>query len=60
MYYLVEQLQYQVRKSLAAAVKEVLPEAEINEHQLYRAFKRAINRKCGQWQQVPDQYVGRE
>jgi hypothetical protein len=46
-----------MKRALEQAVHEVLPDAEFDRHALYRAFKRAVRRKCSTWEEVPDQYV---
>lgn len=54
---IVAHLSSEVRRALEDAVRQVAPETQINSHELFRAFKRAIGRKCNTWEQVPDQYV---
>ena len=34
-----------------------MPYAEFDERELFRAFRRAVRRKCDTWARVPDQYV---
>jgi hypothetical protein len=46
-----------IRRALGAAVEEVLPGANCDQYALFRAFKRAVGRKCNQWEQVPDSLV---
>ncbi len=50
----VDHLSSEMRKALAAAVKEVAPDAEIDEYVLFRAFRRAVGQKCSTWETVPD------
>jgi hypothetical protein len=57
---MLEDLSSDLRKALGAAVHEVLPDSEANSHQLFRAFKRAVRRKCNTWETVPDQHVQKE
>jgi len=54
---IVDYLDSDFRKALAAAVKEVAPEATFDERTLFRAFLRAVGRKCSTWERVPDHYV---
>jgi hypothetical protein len=55
---IVEHLDHDLRRALADAVKEVLPSGtRFDEHELFRAFKRAVRRKCSTWERVPDRYV---
>jgi len=55
--HIVEHLSSQMRRALGAAVLEVIPDAEFDEYELFRAFRRAVGRKCSTWEQVPDQDV---
>lgn len=54
---IVEHLDSEFRRALAAAVHQILPSAQFNEHQLFRAFKREVGRKCSTWEHVSDSYV---
>jgi hypothetical protein len=54
---IIDHLESDMRKALAEAVREVLPEEEFDPYVLFRAFKRAVGRKCSTWENVPDQYV---
>lgn len=54
---IIENLDYDMKRSLEAAVNEVMPNANVDRNELYRAFKRAIGRKCSIWVNVPDQHV---
>jgi hypothetical protein len=54
---IVDYLSNDFRRALEAAVLEVLPEAEVDRHELLRAFGRAVRRKFSTWKTVPDQYV---
>jgi hypothetical protein len=57
---IVDHLDSGMRKALADAVREVLPEVEFDLYALFRAFKRAVGRKCSTWENVPDRYVNAE
>jgi hypothetical protein len=57
---IVDHLSSEFRRALKDAVREVKPDIEIDEHALFRAFKRAVRRKCSTWESVPDQYVDAE
>jgi translation initiation factor 2 alpha subunit (eIF-2alpha) len=54
---IVNHLRSEMRRALEDAVREVAPNAQIDFHELYRSFRRAVRRKCNQWEQVPDDYV---
>jgi transcriptional regulator GlxA family with amidase domain len=57
---IVDHLSSEMQSALRAALNEVAPAANVDEHTLYRAFKRAVGRKCGIWERVPDRYVEKE
>lgn len=57
MYYVVDSLRYQIKRALRDAVHEEIGDAEFDEDSLYRAFRRAVARKCSTWETVPDSYV---
>lgn len=54
---IIERLDTEMKRALEAAVEEVLPNTTVDRGDLFRAFKRAIARKCSTWVTVPDQYV---
>ncbi len=54
---IVEHLSSEMRSALSDAVKEASPNCNIDEYELFSAFKRAVSRKCGTWERVPDRYV---
>lgn len=53
----VDHLSSEIRKALSIAVNNVIPNAEFDERQLFREFRRAVGRKCDTWERVPDQYI---
>jgi hypothetical protein len=53
----VDHLSNEMRRALEDAVNEVIPGAQFDSNELFRAFKRAVYRKCNAWEAVPDQYV---
>ena len=53
----VDHLSTEMRRALGDTVREVLPNANVDEHALFRAFVRAVRRKCNTWERVPDHYV---
>jgi hypothetical protein len=53
----IDHLGPKLRRALARAVADVLPDAEFDERELFRAFKRAVARKCYSREAVPDHYV---
>ena len=54
---LVDHLSTEMRRALEMAVREAVPNAEFDPYALFRAFKRAVGRKCSTWESVPDQYI---
>ncbi len=54
---IVDHLSSEFRRALADAVSEVVPHAKVDEYDLFRAFKRAVGRKCSAWETVPDHYI---
>ena len=54
---IVEKLDYDLKRALEDAIDEVLPNSHIDRNELYRAFERAVGRKCSTWVTVPDHYV---
>jgi hypothetical protein len=46
-----------MKRALEAALEEVLPSTSIDRNDLFRAFKRAVGRKCSTYVKIPDQYV---
>ena len=53
----IDHLSSEMRRALEEAVREVLRDAHIDSHELFRAFRRAVGRKCSTWEAVPDRYV---
>ena len=54
---IVDHLKPEIRKALADAVDRTVPDAEFDRNELFRAFRRAVRRKCRTWESVPDHYV---
>lgn len=54
---IIDHLSGEIRRALEAAVEDVDSDIEIDSHDLFRAFKRAVGRKCSTWETVPDSYV---
>ena len=54
---IVDELSSEFRRALEDAVNEVIPNANFDSHELFRAFKRAVRRKCSNWERVSDRYV---
>jgi hypothetical protein len=56
--YIVDHLSSQFQNALEEAIDECVDEGgEFDPTDLFRAFKRAVGRKCSTWERVPDQYV---
>ncbi|WP_269522604.1 hypothetical protein [Coraliomargarita parva] len=54
---IVDDLTYEFRRALEDAVKEVIPDAYFDRYELFRAFRRAVGRKCSTWENVSDSNV---
>jgi hypothetical protein len=54
---IIDDLSTEMRSALEAAVKEVIPQAQFDRQVLFRAFKRAVGRKCNTWESVSDSNV---
>jgi len=51
---IIDDLSSEMRKALATAVSECLPDVAFDEQELFRAFKRAFRRECRTWERVTD------
>jgi len=54
---IVDHLSTEMRKALEDAVRSVAPTAQIDSIALFKAFRKAVGRKCNTWEHVPDFYV---
>jgi len=54
---IIEHLDYDMKRALEDAISEVLPQANVDRDELYRAFRRAVGRKCSTWVNVSDNDV---
>ena len=54
---IVDHLSTKMRSALDAAAQEVTGGTSIDRHELFRAFLRAVRRKCSTWEKVPDRFV---
>ena len=48
-----DELRTQIKRALSETLHEMYPDLEFDESELARAFIRALNRKCSQWESVP-------
>ena len=54
----IERLDYDMKRALEDAVNEVVDDdGDFDRSALFRAFVRAVNRKCSTWVRVPDNLV---
>ena len=53
----IDHLSIEMRKALKQAVENTIPDAEFDERELFRNFRRSVRRKCNTWENVPDRYV---
>jgi hypothetical protein len=54
---IIEHLSSEMQGALSDALSEVAPDADVNKEHFFRAFKKAVYRRCNTWENVPDQYV---
>jgi hypothetical protein len=54
---IIEHLGSEMKSAMRAALANTAPDADVDANALYRAFVRAVGRKCSTWEQVPDSYV---
>ena len=57
---IVDHLSNEFRNALVEALNQVVPDADYDELELFREFKRSIYRKCNVWENVPDRFVEKE
>jgi hypothetical protein len=53
----IDHLSSEMTKALEEAVENTLPDVEFDSRELFRAFLRAVSRKCNTWEAVPDRLV---
>ncbi len=54
----IDHMASQFRSALEAAVNEAVDDdGSFDRYELYRAFRRAVGRKCSTWERVPDRYI---
>jgi hypothetical protein len=54
---IIEHLDHDIQRALEAAVQELVPNANLDRNALFRAFLRAVGRKCNTWETVPSSCV---
>lgn len=54
---LVDHLDDELRAALKDAVRDTLPQVEVDEQALFRAFRQAIRRRCEHWERVPNDCI---
>ena len=54
---IVDHLSSEMRSALQETVERCVPGTNFDSHELFREFRRAVARKCNQWERVPDNYV---
>jgi len=57
---LVDHLSSEIRRALEDTLAEHFPNAQVDAHEVFRTFRRAVRRKCSTWETVPDQYVEKD
>ena len=54
---IVDELSSPFRQAIEDAVNEVIPAVNFDSYELFTAFKRALRKKCSNWEYVSDRYV---
>ena len=54
---IVDHLSLEMRKALEIAVSEEIGDVDFDPKALFKAFRKAVYRKCSVWETVPDAYV---
>lgn len=54
---IIDDLSSEFKSALAESVREVIPNAQFDEYQLFRAFQRAVSRRCRTWERVRNSHV---
>jgi hypothetical protein len=57
---IVDHLSSEMRRALEEALSTVMPNAAVDGHEFFRAFRRAVGRRCNTWETVPDSYVEKQ
>jgi hypothetical protein len=57
---IVDHLGSEMRRALEDSLREVAPGIEMDSHAFFRAFRRAVGRKCSTWESVPDRFIKAE
>lgn len=54
---IIDHLGTDMRRALEAVLRKHFPDSPHNSHQVFRDFKRAVDRRAGHWVNVPDSMV---
>lgn len=57
---IVVHLKSEMKRALNDALRRAAPDADVNAHQVFQEFRRAVSRKCNTWEYVPDHYVEKD
>ena len=53
----IAHLDHDIKRAFDDVIANLMPDTEIDRYELYRAFLRAVRRKCSTWETVNDNYV---
>lgn len=53
----VDHLEYDLRRALAATIKEHFPNQNFDDRNLFRTFKKEVYKKCNTWESIPERFV---
>lgn len=54
---IVDHLSSEFRRALEEVFSEHAPGVDVDIHEVFRHFRRAVRRKCNTWETVPDRFV---
>lgn len=54
---IVDHLSYQLKQALGDALSRAAPDAQVDQQELFKEFKRAVGRRCRPWENVPSSCV---
>jgi len=57
---IVDHLRSEMRRALEDTLAEHAPGLEIDSHEFFRTFRRAVRRKCNTWENVSDHFVDKD
>ncbi len=53
----INHLESDMRKVLDATIREHLPYQDFNSRNVFKSFKKQVNKKCRSWESVPNKFI---